>query len=415
MRLQLVLGSFALALGCGPGPTPTLRPSMPPAAVSPERTAKAPAAAPPAATTVRVALTSVTELPCELRLFTLSGKTFGVCGKGMLQADEGGSLQSAPQLAAGLELDAPGIAPPQLVAMAGEWPGSAWAATTVVSGNGNSSRLRLFRWRRDRWTPSGLSVELGGAMSWVVFPWLEDGMVALAPTPFGPTRVLAGTARPARLPALTLARQSPEDRASYPCKHALIAPEAALELSPGDVMVFAGQLCGVPAAPNGGDVQARHLGFERLRAGEKQGELALLPAPSGLPADVFWNVDGAAALSATDALVGASGSGGLSYLARWDGQAWRREAATFATLTGLWARAGTYWATDAFGGAWLWRRDRWLRIDWRTPVTRDAAEGSRNQKVTQLFAPNEQTTWLVQLEERGQEVTSRVYVVQVEP
>jgi hypothetical protein len=324
-------------------------------------------------------------------------------------------LIDAPQLAAGLGLGAPGVSPPQLVAMAGTWPESAWAATTEVSGNGNSSRLRFFRWQRARWAATGSGAELGGAMSGVVFPWSPNGLVALAPTPFGPTRVLAVGEGAASVPALSPALQSKEDRDSYYCKHALIAPEAWLELSPGDVMVLAGQLCGVPTAPNGASEQARHLGFERLRAGRKQGEIALLPAPSGLPADTFWNVDAAAARSATDAYVAASGTGGHFYLAHYDGEQWRQQSAPFTTLRGLWAQGGAYWATDSFGTSWIRREGEWLSITWHAPVKRDASEGPRREEVSQIVAIDAQTTWLVQREERGAEVTSRVYRMQLEP
>jgi hypothetical protein len=212
--------------------------------------------------------------------------------------------------------------------------------------------------------------------------------------------------------------QSKGDRESYPCQHALIAPETAVELTPGDVMIFAGQLCGVPSAPNASEAQARHLGVERLRAGQKQGEISLLPLPPGLPPQVFWNVDAAAALSATDALVAASGTGGHFYLARWDGQGFSQQVTPFKTLSGLWAQAGAYWATDAFGGAWLWRRGEWLPIEWRAPVAQDAAAGSRREEVSQLIAIDAETTWLVKRfepEARDQQVSSRVYRVRLEP
>lgn len=409
-----VLFVAGLALGCGANQAPSSI-APPPSPTTPGiTTAAASSTIPPAPepNTVGAELSLVAERRCELRLFVLKGRTIAWCAKDLLVVDESGSLVDEPTLAAGLGLDAPGISPPQHVAMAGRWPDAAWAATTEVSGNGNSSRLRFFRWRKARWVPSATAAELGGPMSWVVFPWQTDGMAALAPTPFGPTRVLSAAAA---LPALTPAVQSKADRESYPCKHALIAPEAWVELSPGDVMVFAGQLCGVPTAPNGDAVQARHLGVERLRAGAKQGEITLLPVPSGLPADVFWNVDGAAALSATDAYVAAGGTGGHFYLAHYDGEGWQQESAPFTTLSGLWAQAKAYWATDSLGTSWLRQDGRWLSIDWRAPIARDAAEGPRHEVVSQIIALDEETTWLVRREERGHEVTSRIYRVKLEP
>lgn len=360
---------------------------------------------------MRAELSLVTELACDAQLFAMRGRTVVWCGKSLLVVDQHGSLVDAPKLTMGLGVDAPGVSPPQLVAMAGQWPDAAWAAITEVSGNGNSSTLRFFRWQKERWVAASKGVEAGGPFTWVVFPW-QRGMAALAPTPFGPTRVVS--TGPSAVPALTLAVQSKADRDSYYCKHALIAPEASVELAPGDVMVFAGQLCGVPTAPNGSDVQARHLGIERLRAGQKQGEITLFPVPQDLPAEVFWNVDGAAALSATDALVAANGTGGHFYLGRWDGQSFRRESPPFTTLTGLWAQAGAYWVTDSFGGSWLGRGGRWLPIEWRAPVARDAAEGPRREAVSQIIALDAETTWLVRREERGAEVSSRIYRVKLE-
>lgn len=399
-------------VGCS---APPRTPSVAAAPLAPVSAAPATTTSPPppaSPTTVRAELSLVAERACDLRLFALTGRTVAWCGKDLLVVDANGALVNEPALAAGLSLDAPGISPPQLVAMAGQWPDAAWAATTEVSGNGNSSTLRFFRWRKNRWVVSGKSAELGGPLSGVVFPWQTDGIAALAPTPFGPTRVLATA--PA-MPALTPAVQSRADRDSYPCKHALIAPEAWAALSPGDVMVFAGQLCGVPSAPNGAEVQARHLGVERLRAGAKQGEVTLLPVPSDVPSDVFWNVDAAAALSTTDVLVAANGSGGRFYLAHYDGQGWRQESAPFTTLRGLWAQAGTYWATDSFGTSWVRRGERWLSVEWRAPVSRDAAEGPRREEVAQLMDVSPGTTWLVRREERDHEVTSRVFRVQLEP
>ncbi len=392
-------------------PTTVVTPSATPTSVALPEVVK------PETASVTAELSLERELACDAQVFALGSHRFVACGAELSLVEEAHAPAKNTLLARGLRLDAPGIAPPRIVAMAGRWPDAAWAATTEVSGNGNSSKLRFFRWRKERWVASGNSVELGGAMSGVVFPWRE-GMVALAPTAFGPTRVLTVGERSTTVPALSLAVQSTADRDSYPCQHALIAPEAFIELSSGDVMVFAGQLCGVPTTGREGELQARHLGVERLRFGEKSGQITLLPLPTGSPADAIWNVDGAAALSATDVLVAARGSGGYFSLARWNGQDWRQEPAPFATLSGLWAQAGAFWATDSFGTTWTRRSERWLRVDWRAPAAqsaRDADEGPRRNEVSQIIAIDAKTTWLVRREERGPNVTSRIYRLRIEP
>jgi hypothetical protein len=278
-----------------------------------------------------------------------------------------------------------------------------------MAGNGNSTELRFYRWQTNRWARWGKSVELGGPMSWVVFPWKEDGLAALAPSPFGPTRALVLAPRPGALPALTEAVQSAAERESYACQHAMLAPEAWVELSPGDVMVFSGQLCGV----GGGDSGSHSLGLERLRAGQKLGELSVLPVPNDLPPDVSWNVVGAAALGPSDALVAAHDSAGRSYLAHWDGESWQRETPPFEALNGLWALAGVFWAVDDQGESWTRRGERFIPVAWASSTPRELVAPSRSAAITQVLTVGA-VTWLVQREERGAEVTSRLYEVRLQ-
>lgn len=425
MRTGVLVFGWVTLQACQAALAPSQVNAPPPAAVSASAALSAPAAvAPPISPqpTTIAELSQLSELACDARIFILTGRTFVSCGPALLFLDEAHSLRRDAALAAGLGVDAAGVFPPRLVGMAGQWPNAAWAAIAEEAGN-NSVRLRFFRWRRDRWVASGSGVEVGVPMEWVVFPWQESGIAALAPTPYGPTRVLASSGKPGAVPALTPAVQTKAERGSYPCKHALVLPEAWAELAPGDVMVFSGQLCSV-STKNHADVgQMWGMGLERLRAGQKQGALTLLPLPSDAPVDMSWNVTGAAALSPSDACVAATGFGSQiapdeprrGYLAHWNGQDWQQEVAPFTMLTGLWAQAGAFWALDQQGALWTRRRGRWSLIQWKKPRAPSVAEPAHSEQISQLVAIDAENIWLVRREERGPEVTSRIYRLLLEP
>jgi hypothetical protein len=417
MRARLSALAFASLGCCQPAPV-LLREPVPPPSPAPTPVGSAQPQVTPApglpnaqepplsGATLRL----VAKLDCDAHVFAVSEQRFVGCGTDLIPVADDGSLKPGVTVSRGLRLDAPGLASPRVVEMAGKWPDVAWAATSEVSGNGNSRYLRLFRWKRDRWVATGQGAELAGPLNEVVFPWQGDGMVALVPAPFGPTRSLAVAEGTPAVPALTRATQSRADHESYPCTHSLIAPETSVELAPGDVMVFAGQLCGVPSAPNGDAIQARNLGVERLRSGQKRGELMLIPVPDDVPADAVWHVDGAAALSPTDALIAASSSAGHFSLTRWDGESWSSIAAPFSSVSGMWAQAGTFWVTESKGNAWLRRSDRWSRIEWQADEEPDGPQGD---ELTQIIGMGAGRTWVVRRSERGGQTTSHIYQVEL--
>ena len=374
----------------------------------------------PGVTSVELSL--VSELACDARVFVLAGRTFVACGTSLLFVDEARALKQDPSLVAGLNL-ATGVSPTEIMAMAGRWPDAAWLATNSVTGYGHTTQLRFFRWQKRRWIPAGKSVERGGVENLLVFPW-RDGLAALASSAFSATKAVAVATKPGGLPLLTRAVQSKADKESYPCVHALIFPEAWAELGPDDVMVFSGQLCGVPAHKNGDAIGARSIGFERLRASAKRAELSLLPTPSDAPWDTVWNVTAAVALSAADVWVAANGSytppaadaprRSYAYLARWDGSAWHVQEAPTKNVARLWAAGGLLWAMDHDGSWWTRRSDGWSRVEWRAPASAPAHPDAPRllDEDSQLIAIDSETIWLVRRETRfGPEHMSRIYRV----
>jgi hypothetical protein len=405
---------------------------MAPAASAQAARAKA-SAAPPVATveppghpTTTVKREFVQELPCNALFFPTTGRTFVACERQLWFVGESGSIERNASLERGLKLDADNVWSPRIAYIAGQWPNAAWSVTQEAASGGNSVLLRFFRWRKERWAPVTAGVDVFGALGWVGFPWGGDGLVALVPQPFEPTRLLAFGAKPVAVPALTKAVQSKEEAAQYRCRNAMIMPEAWAELAANDVLVFAGQLCGASGA-NASEGQDRFFGAERLRAGQKQGELTLLPLPAELPPHMGWFDVVAAALSPTDVLVASEGiedseGAGESrrrfpYLAHFDGQAWRTEPAPLGKATALWAGAGVFWATDAEGALWMRREARWYRVEWSDPTAQVEGAASENHgHVSQLHADRAGTLWLVRSKEGpGWSVTSRIYRLRVEP
>jgi len=352
----------------------------------------------------------VQEVACDAKVFPLGDRTLVACGPELGMLSQGQAFAAEPQLGRGLELGATGIFPPQVLAVVGTFPAAAFAATLAPESNG--ILLRFFRWRRDRWLPLGAGRPLGTPEGFLVFPWRRDGLAAITAQAFGPTRFLAMNATPSQSPTPSSAVQSADERARYPCQQALIAPEAWLELSPGDVLAISGQLCGVPN-PEGAPVPERRLGIERFRSGAAHGELTLLPVPDGVPADVSWNIDGAAALAPNDAFVlghgtdSASPAHEQSYAARFDGAVWRIEQTPFGRANGLWAAAGAYWVSDQGGTLWLRRAGGWARVVW-------SGAASPRAELTQLV----DVAWgtlLVLREELAGATRSRLYRVQLGP
>jgi hypothetical protein len=310
---------------------------------------------------------------------------------------------------------------PVVAAITGKWPDAAWAAMVGVTGNGNSLESRFFRWRKDHWAPVGKPAVAAGAARWVVFPWKDDGIAALKPSVFGPTRVVAFSASSAAIPTLTRAVQSKLERDQYRCDNVMIAPEAWARLAPGDELIFSGQLCGAPSMGPGDVLGTRRLGLERLRAGQKQGEVTLLPMPSEMPPDMTWNVDGVAALSQTDALLAAHGTDNRSppeaegkvygYIAHWDGTAWSIEHPPIDTFRAVWAHAGAYWAKDSAESLWLRRNGRWSVVGWTGGEPRDSAAAWRNGYVSQILGDDQGATWLLHKQPSGATNISRLYRV----
>jgi hypothetical protein len=433
MRFVWAFSCWLGALSCHSTQPPAPGHAEAPTAVSAPAPAAAGASSSPTAQSAQVEalkpsvtsveLSPVSELSCDARVFVLSGRTFVACGTSLLFVDETRALKQDPSLVAGLKL-ATGVSPTEIVAMAGRWPDAAWLATNSVTGNGHTTQLRFYRWQKQRWVPAGKSVERGGAENLLVFPW-RDGLAAIASSAFSATKAVAVATEPGGVPLLTAAVQSKADKESYPCVHALIAPEASAELGPGDVMVFSGQLCGVPAQKNGDAVGARRIGFERLRAAAKRAELSLLVTPSDAPWDTVWNVTAAVALSPVEVWVAANGSytppatdaprRNYAYLARWDGSAWHVEQAPSKNVASLWAAGGLLWAMDHDGSWWTRRRDGWSRVEWRAPApapARPDAPRLLDSEDSQLIAIDSETIWLVRRETRlGPEHTSRIYRV----
>ena len=192
----------------------------------------------------------------------------------------------------------------------------------------------------------------------------------------------------------------------------MIAPEHAVQLSPGDVMVFSGQMCAIAGSPN----DDNRMGVERLRAGQQQGEVTALPLPSDLPAGVLWNVTAAAALGPSEVWVAANGFDSptgnertkhFGYLGRFDGSAWHVESAPFKNVNQLWAVGGTFAALDVEGQLWLRRGSTWDTVDW-PPPSADAWSSSTITQIVQV----EGAIWLLQqTEQKPQGFASRIYRV----
>ena len=383
-----------------------------------------PAVSPTPAAVVELALLG--ELRCDAALFPLAGRTFVACGRALMVLDEAGVLRSEAPLSAGLELDTAELARTELIAMAGQWPAAVWAVTGQALSERNATKLRFLRWRKDHWASVGASVEQGMAEARVVFPWREDGLAAVIANAFKPTRSLVFAAKPAALPALTLAVQSKHERAEYPCQHAMIAPEAWAELSSGDVMVFSGRLCGVPSS--GASAEGSSFGLERLQMGEKHGQVSAVPAPRNTPRDMSWNVVGAAALSPDDVLVATTGIDNqrapdepfqrYAYFAHWDGNDWRQKQSPFAISAGLWAVAGAFWATDQQGALWSRRGERWSPVEWKGSAPPAATPGvsSVRGQISQFVSDAAGRLWLMhRAEQPGADTISRIYRVRIAP
>lgn len=426
MRLRssyAALGSMVVAVvvnGCAQQPQQqVLTPPIPPSAsasISPPAPTSAAAATdtPPKVPGVLAKRELIDELRCSAEMFRVGARSLFACGQDVL-VPEGAQLRRDATLSAGLGLDASEWGGRRIAFLAGEFPNAAWAETMEVSGGGNSNTLRFFRWQKDRWVATGKSAELGGAEGRVVFAWTVDGMGALAGRAFESTRFFAFSGKPATVPALTPAKQSKAAQESYRCRSVMIAPQHAVQLAPGDVMVLSGQMCAIPGSPN----DDNRMGVERLRVGHKQGEVTALPLPADLPAGVIWNVDAAAALSSTEVLVAASGfdspSGDqptkhFSYLARFDGNAWHLESAPFQRVTGLWAVSGTFAAFDDKSTLWLRRGGGWLPVEWAPSVAPAPADDAwARAPITQIIEADG-AWWLVQqCEPQPGATTSRVY------
>lgn len=405
--------------GCAQPPPQLVAPATSPASAT-ASSAPAPSApaaanvAPPKAPSVLAKRELVDELRCEAEMFRVGARSLLACGEDILVL-EGAQLRLDATLSAGLGLVVNDLGGRRIAYMAGEFPDAAWAETLEVSGGGNAHTLRFFRWRKDRWVATGKSAELGGAEERVAFAWTADGMGVLAAKAFESTRFFAFSGKPAIAPSLTSAKQSKAAQEQYPCRSVMIAPQHAVQLAPGDVMVLSGQMCAIPGSPN----EDTRMGVERLRVGQKQGEVTALPMPSDLPAGVIWNVDGAAALSSNEVLVAARGfdspSGDqptkhFSYLARFDGNAWHLESAPFQRVTGLWALGGSFAAFDDKATLWLRRSSGWLPVEWAPSTTPAPAEDAwARAPITQIIEADG-ASWLVQQSEPERGVTvSRVY------
>jgi hypothetical protein len=414
-----LLVALAAAMACEPRsvspsklavPRPQAASATAPQHRAAHATPEAPGApAPPRATVER---RLVSERECQAEVFAVEARTFVACRNELLVL-EAGQLRSEPALAAGLELNVNALGGRQLVSIAGRWPDALWAATGEVSGGGNSGKLSFFRFRKDRWAKVGASVELGGALGQVIFPWTDDGLGAIAPRPFEPTRFLAFSAKPVAAPRLAKAVQSPAERAQYRCESRMIYPERWARLGPGDVMVFSGQLCGVPEKAE----HTRWLGVERLRAGHATSEVTLLPVPDEAPATTHWEVVASAALSPARVLVAANGietepppstrARRFTLLARWDGASWRTEGSPLESFTGLWALADRFAATDERGALWLEHEAQWAAVDWLTDEL--SSDAWTRGKISQLIAADG-AWWLVhQTELRPGVTSSRLY------
>jgi hypothetical protein len=260
---------------------------------------------------------------------------------------------------------------------------------------------------------AGGNVELGGAEGRVVFPWTDDGLGVIAARAFEATRFFTFAGRAAAAPRLSKAVQRKDEREQYPCKNQLIYPEAWARLGSGDVMVFSGQLCGVPGKAD----HARSLGVERLRVGHVTGEVALLPVPDEAPASTLWSVVASAAISPTRVLVALDGSETepphdtqprrFTHLARWDGATWRTERSPLATIAGLWALYDRFAATDSEGGLWLEQPTEWLAVEW---ITDDPSSEPWSRGAISQVAAADGALWLVhEAEVEPGAVVSRVY------
>lgn len=367
-----------------------------------------------AAPTVDAVTSSSETLDCEATLFALRGRTLVACGAQLFAIDETSALARKESFDTGLNLSDDPLAPTRVAAMAGRWPDAAWALTLQALPDNNSQRLQFFRWRRNRWLPSGAALELGGAEAWVAFPWPIDGLAALAASAFGPTRAVTATFPKAPFPHLTAAVQSNAEREEYPCHHALIAPQAWASLGVGDVMVFSGQLCGPPLVSSGSVTHGRYLGYEHFRHGETHGQLGLIELPQHPQGEGTWTVHAAAALSANEVFVAAQGTGlssgdtsdSSAHFVRWDGLRWRDEPAPFTVPAALWGIDGKLWAKDSQGKLWLRRRNQWARLVWEASPDDGA--------VSQVAKADSGHFWLVRRQERPNgDVVSRISLVRL--
>jgi len=419
-----------IAMACAERPPAPVRAGFPkpslPTLPGPGQASAAPLASvvePPVAEarpTTLVTRQLVTELPCDARFFVVGTRTFVACDQHLFFVDERGIIVDDTVHAAGLGLDSSDWWSPRIVSMAGQWPRAAWAVTQQAAEGGNAIDLKFFRWHKDRWVAVTKAIQLGSPFPFVVFPWGGTGLVALAPAPFEATRLLAFGAETTPVPPLTKAIQTQQQADEYPCKTAILAPEAWTELASHDILVFSGQLCGVPGGAE------RAFGVERLRGGQQGGELTLFPLPAEVPRAVLWHDVVAAARAPTDALVAASGieeragpdgpPRQFQYLAHWDGVAWHPEPASLGKLTALWAEAGAYWAIDSAGATWLRRGARWFLVEWRELPPSSAADTAWTQaQIVQLRTDAAGTLWLVRSEERPQgSYASRVYRLRFE-
>ncbi len=395
LRSRLGIVAFALgALGAGCSRSGRAVPaadsaSVPSSAVpsarsssDPSRGPAAPSAAPSGGAALAATFARVAELPCgEARLHPLDGVTLLSCGKTLWEASAGG-LRRTPEREAGLHPDEPdGIW--GITAVAGAWPDAAWLSTTRSTTY--SGQSHFFRWRGARWEPtSDANVD---ECTVGIVPWSDGGALGLVqPGLRHATRFVPIGVPAAKVPRFTAPAQ-PNDA----CRSRLSA-EAFAVLAPGDAMVLGGQICDPAGAAPLPAVYAG-LGAERLRVGEAQGSLAVVPTPAGVPGDATWKVTGAAVLSPTELWIAANSyvepRGHVPLLARWDGARFTLERPpNGAVLEQLWAeRPALLWATDLEGGLWRGRGGRWQRVE-GPPLGRD-------DRITTVLARAADDVWIV--------------------
>jgi hypothetical protein len=195
----------------------------------------------------------------------------------------------------------------------------------------------------------------------------------------------------------------------------MISPQAWAELAHGDVMIFSGQSCGASAKGAANGLGVPSLGVERLRMGQRQGEVTLLPTRRDVPPHTTWNVRWAAAVSPDNALVVAQGTTNQRttaescYVARWNGKEWHEEGLPFTcSLEGLWGLPGAFWATDPNETLWLGRGERWDVVQWSTPNKQDDVAPGHGY-IAQIVSDPSGATWLLHKQPRGSGLVSRLY------